>query len=301
MSSLTTVYVIGAAGQLGTALLRSPAVPGGATVRGLGSTDVDITSAASVDRALADLRAGDVVINAAAFTDVDRAETAPEDAYAVNADGAGNLARAAARAAAELIHVSTDYVFASAAPHRPLEPDDLADDARAATVYGSSKRAGERAVLAAHPAALIVRTAWVFTGVPPVRDFVTTMTRLAADGASPNVVDDQRGSPTYAPDLAAGLWELTGHLIGGRSVERRVLHGTNAGEATWCDLARAVFAAVGADPDRVNPCTTAEFPRPAARPAYSVLSNESWLAAGLTPLRDWRAALSDALGAARSG
>ncbi|MCF8570582.1 dTDP-4-dehydrorhamnose reductase [Gordonia sp. HY002] len=302
----STVYVIGATGQLGSALLASRAVPAGVRVVGLGSSDVDITTIASVRSALADLHGGDVVINAAAFTDVDGAETSREAAYAVNADGPANLAAATAAARAHLIHVSTDYVFGPAASGSrpwasPLEPSDLRDDAQPDTVYGASKLAGERAMFAADPNGVVVRTAWVFTGRAPVRDFVTTMRRLEGERDELTVVDDQRGSPTYAPDLAGGLWELVARMLAGRSHGGSVLHATNAGEATWCDLARAVFTILGADPERVKPCSTEQFPRPAPRPPYSVLSAKSWEHAGLTPLRDWRDALRNALVAPTSG
>lgn len=306
MNSPSTVYVIGAAGQLGTALLASRAVPADVRIVGLRSSDIDITSNASVRSALADLRDGDVVVNAAAFTDVDGAETSRDVAYAVNADGPANLAAATAAARAHLIHVSTDYVFGRPTSEHgpwasPLEPSDLRGDAQPDTVYGASKLAGERAMAAADPNGVVVRTAWVFTGRPPVRDFVTTMCRLEGERDEITVVDDQRGSPTYAPDLADGLWELAASMLAGRSHGGSVVHATNAGEATWCDLARAVFTILGADPERVKPCSTEQFPRPAPRPPYSVLSAKSWKQEGLTPLRDWPDALRDALGAPTSG
>ena len=285
-----TVYVVGAAGQLGRALAATR--PGSATMVGLTSADIDITDADSVRRALADLRRGDVVINAAAYTNVDGAESDADRAFAVNATGAANLAALTAAADARLIQVSTDYVYGAVEDAEPLEPEDLDDSTPPATVYGVGKLAGERAVLDADPDSVVVRTAWVYTGAEGARDFVGTMRRLAGGDDPVSVVDDQRGSPTYALDLAAGLWQLSEQGSGGL----RVLHATNAGEATWYDLARAAFAGVGADPDRVTPCTTEEFPRPAPRPPYSVLSGRSWAEAGLTPLRDWRDGLAAALG-----
>ncbi len=289
------VYVIGAAGQLGSALLdASASPPPGVHIRGLTSSDIDLTSDDSVRNALADLTRGDVVINTAAFTDVDGAETSSERAFAVNADGPRRLAQLTAAAGARLVHVSTDYVFGPDVPHRPLTPSDLV--APPATVYGSSKLAGERAAVAADPTTTIVRTAWVYTGRAPSRDFVTTMRSLEAQRDTITVVDDQTGSPTYAPDLAAGLWEIVDRLTDDPDrVAGKILNATNSGHATWCDLAREVFTGIGADPGRVHPCTTDEFPRPAPRPAYSVLSGQAWSDAGLTPLREWRAALADAL------
>ncbi|GEE02064.1 NAD(P)-dependent oxidoreductase [Gordonia spumicola] len=290
------VYVVGAAGQLGSALLSSRATPDDVEVRALRSSDVDLTSDESVRSALSGLRRGDRVINAAAFTDVDGAETEREAAFAVNADGPRRLAEQTARAGARLIQVSTDYVFGPDVPYRPLRADDLG--AAPTTVYGASKLAGERAATAVDPSTIIVRTAWVFTGRPPVRDFVTTMIALEAQRDELTVVDDQTGSPTYAPDLAGGLWEVARRAD---SIAGDVLNATNSGEGTWCDLARAVFSEMGADPERVRPCTTDEFPRPAPRPPYSVLSGRAWADAGLRPLRPWRAALAEALGGRRSG
>ncbi|MDY6808316.1 MAG: dTDP-4-dehydrorhamnose reductase [Actinomycetota bacterium] len=292
-----TIFVIGATGQLGTALQAEPAAPDG--LRALGSADIDIADAASVSTALADLGPGDVVLNCAAYTDVDGAESDSAGAYAVNRDGPGNLARATRAAGAWLIHVSTDYVFAGAAatttgPRRQVayEPDDVSGTPE--TVYGASKLAGEDLARELDPAATIVRTAWVYTGGPDSRDFVGTMRRLEASRDTVSVVDDQTGSPTYAADLAAGLWELVARGHDPR-VAGAVLHATNSGSVTWFAVARAVFAELGADPERVHPCTTADFPRPAPRPAYSVLSGDAWVQAGLTPLRDWRSALHAAV------
>lgn len=283
-----TTYIIGAGGQLGRALLSCR--PDGRAVRALTSADIDITDADSVRAALAGLHPGDVVINCAAYTAVDAAESDAERARAVNRDGAENLARITAEVGARLIQVSTDYVFSGAVQAAPFEPDDVA--ASPATVYGVTKLEGERAVLAADPRAVVVRTAWVYTGADGDKDFVGTMRRLERERAHVDVVDDQTGSPTLAPDLAAGLWELAAHPDPPHGV---VVHATNAGAATWFDVARAVFAEIGADPGRVHPCTTADFPRPAPRPAYSVLSGASWAAAGLTPLRPWRDALRAAV------
>lgn len=300
-----TIWILGAAGQLGTAL-RSRA-PDGVEIRALSSADIDLADADSVASALATLRAGDVVLNTAAYTAVDAAESDADAAWAVNAVAPGLLADATAAANAWLIHVSTDYVFGDAvagtaapgAVQRPMrttpyEPGDDADSLPPATVYGASKLAGERAALAADPTATIVRTAWVYTGGPDSPDFVGTMRRLERSRDTITVVDDQKGSPTYAVDLADGLWEL---VAGGRRppVAGKILHATNTGAATWYDVAREVFTLVGADPARVRPCGTDDFPRPAPRPAYSVLSPRAWEGAGLTPLRGWAAAVTAAV------
>ncbi|MEO9328210.1 dTDP-4-dehydrorhamnose reductase [Gordonia aurantiaca] len=303
--STPTVYIVGAGGQLGTALQeRSATAPEHIVWRPLTSADIDIADETSVAAALGDLGPEDVVINCAAYTDVDGAETDRDGAHRVNVTGPAVLAERTAAAGAWLIHISTDYVFpgtpleerGDGAVERPdgYEPDDVSGVP--ATVYGATKLAGEHAALEADPRTTVVRTAWVYTGGPESRDFVGTMRRLEASRDTVSVVDDQLGSPTYCIDLADGLWELVAK--GPRpEVTGAVLHATNAGRATWFEVAAAVFAEVGADPARVLPTTTAEFPRPAPRPAYSVLSGRSWVAAGLTPLREWRAALHAAIAA----
>ncbi|RSN36485.1 dTDP-4-dehydrorhamnose reductase [Amycolatopsis sp. WAC 01416] len=226
-----------------------------------------------------------VVINAAAYTAVDAAETDEARAFAVNADGPRVLAAACSSRGVPLIHVSTDYVFAGDATS-PYETDDLLGPLNA---YGRTKAAGEDALLGSGARSWIVRTSWVYgkTGA----NFVKTMARLEKERDELSVVDDQTGSPTWSRDLAAGLLELAGRVAAGDGPARRVLHCTGGGSTTWCGFARAIFAELGADPARVKPCTTAEFPRPAARPAYGVLSNASWREAGLTPLRGWSDAL----------
>ncbi|MEU2253185.1 dTDP-4-dehydrorhamnose reductase [Nocardia xishanensis] len=275
------LVVIGAAGQVGRELLRLAP-----NARGYRRADLDITDADAVRAVIAP---GDVVVNCAAYTAVDKAESDPDAAFAGNETGPAVLAAACARADARLIHLSTDYVF----PGTQSAPYDTDDSTGPATVYGRSKLAGERAVLDSAPHAHVVRTAWVYTGRD--NDFVATMLRLERERETVDVVNDQIGSPTYAADLAAGLLELVA-----RPGAPRLLHATNAGVASWFDLARAVFEEVGADPERVRPCDSTAFPRPARRPAYSVLSDRSWVTAGLAPLRDWRSALHDALRAARA-
>ncbi len=291
------LVITGAGGQLGT-LVASQAGHEGRDVLARTSSEWDITDPVTASRII---QAGDVVINCAAYTDVDGAEQDEARAYAVNAAGPENLARACARTGARLIHISTDYVFSGDfssvtgdAQPRPYEPDDPTGPQG---VYARSKLAGEQAVLAALPAsqAVVVRTAWVYTGGIGRSDFVAVMQRLAAGDGPIKVVDDQTGSPTYAADLAAALRELADSFP---DVEGRVLHAANEGVVSRFEQARAVFEESGADPQRVQPCTSDEFPRPAARPSYSALSGRSWAAAGLTPLRPWRSALNAALNAA---
>ena len=285
-ATVANILVTGAGGQLGRQILdlASGGDRTGRTV-GVGSAELDITDTSAVADAI---EPSMIVINCAAYTAVDAAETDIDRATAVNTDGPRNLARACAASGARLVHVSTDYVFDGKAT-TPYEPDDAPAPQ---SVYGRTKLAGERAVLAELPTANVVRTAWVYTGTGT--DFVATMRRLERERDVITVVDDQIGSPTYSRDLAAGLLEVAASPVTGS-----ILHSTNAGTASWFDLARAVFAGVGADPERVRPCSSAEYVRPAPRPSYSVLSGAAWERAGLTPFRGWRDALGDALQSAR--
>lgn len=292
MSAPLAALVVGAAGQLGSDLVRVLSATPTAAVTGLRRRELDVTDGSATPAAVAgwahraraiDPTARLVVFNAAAWTDVDGAEADEDGARAVNATAPGVLAAACADTGAALVHVSTDYVFAGDAT------TPYAEDAPPAprSAYGRSKLAGERAVLAATPAAYVVRTAWLYGETGP--NFVKTMARLARERETVSVVDDQRGAPTWAKHLAAGLVRLAGS-----DAPYGLYHCTNAGATTWYGLARAVFAELGADPDRVHPTTTAQFPRPAPRPAYSVLGDGVWRAAGLAPLPDWRSALSEA-------
>ena len=281
------IVITGAGGQLGSCL-AAQAADQGRDVLALSSSQWDITDPAAAERIV---KSGDVVLNCAAYTDVDGAESARAAAHAVNAAGPEHIARACARAGAQLIHVSTDYVFngdfGGAAPH-PYEPSD---ETAPQGVYGRSKLAGERAVLATLPAAVVVRTAWVYTGGTG-KDFVAVMRRLAASDGPVDVVDDQVGSPTYVGDLAAALLQVVDDRVPGP-----VLHVANEGVVSRFGQARAVFEECGADPARVRPVSTAHFPRPAPRPSYSALSTRQSAAAGLRPLRHWRAALIASLAA----
>ena len=272
--------VTGAGGQVGhrvAALLRDVGTPVVAPTH----AELDVTDRDAVDALVAEHRP-EVVVNAAAYTAVDAAEQDEQSADRVNHLGPRYLAEALARHGGRLVHVSTDYVFDGTA-NRPYEPDDPTGPRSA---YGRTKLAGEQAVRAALPdRAHVVRTAWVYGGPNP--NFVDTMRRLERERETVDVVADQIGSPTWAADLAAALVELgRADLPGG------VLHYVNAGQASWYDLAREVFRLAGADPSRVHPVDTAAFPRPAPRPAWSVLSTKAWTAAGLTAPRPWQDALA---------
>jgi len=268
--------VTGAAGMLAHDLLPRLA-NAGHDVTALRRADLDVTDAAACEAAV---EGHEVVANLAAWTAVDDAETREPEAFAVNAVAAANLAAACARTGARLVHVSTDYVFSGDAttPYAvdaPIAPR---------SAYGRTKAAGEWAVLAHCPSALVIRTAWLYGAGGA--NFAATMARLAGERETLSVVDDQRGQPTWTVDLADALVRLVESDAPGG-----IWHGTGSGETTWFGFARAIFEELGLDPERVTPTTTDAFPRPAPRPAYSVLGHERWSDAGLEPLADWRDAL----------
>lgn len=274
--------VTGAAGMLGTDLLAVLAGAGVDDVTAVDRPELDITDAAAVDAAVTGY---DVVANVAAWTAVDAAEEREADAFAVNAVGPANLARACANSGARMVQISTDYVFSGDAD-KPY-PEDAPIAPRSA--YGRTKAAGEWAVRAELPGRhWILRTAWLYGVAGP--NFVATMARLERERETIDVVDDQRGQPTWSRDLATRIVAVVG-----AQAPSGTYHATSSGETTWYGLARAVFAHRGADPDRVRPTTSEAFVRPAPRPAYSVLGHDAWAAAGLPPLRPWDEALADAV------
>jgi dTDP-4-dehydrorhamnose reductase len=273
------VLVVGANGMLGGDVVRL-AADRGWEVTGLDLPEVDITDVDSCRRAVA---GHDAVVNCAAWTAVDAAEEAEGAAFTVNAVGPAHLARACAEVGARLVHLSTDYVFPGDLPPGSGTPYGEDDPVGPRSAYGRTKAAGEWAVRAYLPDRhYLVRTAWLYGRDGP--SFVHTMRRLAlADGAPVRVVDDQHGQPTWTADVADRILALleTGAPAG-------TYHATSSGVATWFDLAREVFALVGADPGRVHPVPTSEYPRPAPRPAWSVLGHRGWGTAGLEPIGDWR-------------
>jgi dTDP-4-dehydrorhamnose reductase len=275
--------VTGSGGMLGCDLVAALAGCG-EDVIGLSRKELDVTSEATVTGALADCRP-DVVVNCAAWTGVDDAEAHEDEALAVNGAGAANLAAAVAAGNAapgcRLVHVSTDYVFAGDAA-TPYAEDGVPGPR---TAYGRTKLAGEQAVRELLPqAGTVVRTAWLYGAHGP--NFVATMIRLEGERRTVDVVADQRGQPTWTADVARQVIALVGS-----GAPAGIYHATSSGVATWFELAREVFLLLGADPDRVRPTTTDAFPRPAPRPAYSVLGHDAWAAAGLEPIGDWRISL----------
>ncbi|MFH9007973.1 dTDP-4-dehydrorhamnose reductase [Streptomyces afghaniensis] len=278
--------ITGAGGMLGHDVVEE-LTRRGEEVAGLDRAALDITRPAAVDTAVRDHRP-DLVVNCAAYTAVDDAESDEARALEINGAGPRLLARACAAHGARMIHVSTDYVFSGEARTTPY-PEDHPTGPR--TAYGRTKLAGERAVLEELPgASAVVRTAWLY-GVHGA-NFVRTMIGLEARRDTVDVVDDQRGQPSWSADVAERIADL-GVRLGPDA--HGVFHATNSGEATWYELAREVFALVGADPDRVRPTSSAAFPRPAPRPAYSVLAHRRWQEIGLPLPRDWRSALHEAL------
>ncbi|WP_211192562.1 dTDP-4-dehydrorhamnose reductase [Actinoplanes sp. TBRC 11911] len=268
--------VTGAGGMLGRDLQRVLAERGETDVVAATRHDLDITDADAVRRAVEGV---DVVLNAAAWTDVDGAEEAEREATAINGHAVGALAEAAGK---RLIHVSTDYVFDGTAT------TPIAEDTEPAPLnaYGRGKAVGEQAVLS--HGGYVVRTAWLYGEHGP--NFVRTMLRLGAERDTLDVVEDQQGPPTWSYALAGQLVALA------RSdAPSGAYHGTAAGSTTWFGLARAVFEEAGWDPARVRPTTSDRFVRPARRPSYSVLAHDRWSGTGVSPLPGWRAMLTEAM------
>lgn len=285
------LLVTGAGGQLGTDV-RLAAEAAGDDVLAVARADVDVTDRDAVLGAITSWRPH-VVVNAAAWTAVDACESDPERAYVANALAVRWVAEACDRVGAHLVHVSTDYVFDGTLerPHREW------DTTNPLSVYGASKLAGEREALALGASAAVVRTSWVCG--EHGNNMVKTIMRVADGGDdTPGrmaFVDDQRGHPTFTADLAPLLRRL--------AVDRRsgVIHATNQGAVSWFEFARAVMAGIGRPPEIVRPISTAEFdpPRPAPRPANSVLDNAVLRSAGVPLLRDFREPLAELIAALR--
>ncbi len=286
---MTRWLITGGSGMLGRELAEQLffGVPApGKTQRevfAVGRDELDITDPAALKSAVAGV---DVVVNAAAWTDVDGAESSEAGATAVNGTAVQHLASACADSGSRLLHLSTDYVF----PGDATEPIPESAPTGPVNAYGRSKLVGERAVLETLPErGYVVRTAWLYGKYG--KNFVATILNAARDRDVLDVVDDQRGQPTWTRALARQLIALGEAALSG-DAPAGAYHGTCSGETTWYGLARAAFELSGLDPERVRPTTSDRFPRPAPRPSYSVLGHERWAAAGLDPLPDWRESLS---------
>lgn len=277
------VLVIGNRGQLGSDVIEVLERNHGLAVLGIDYPDIDITDPVSTELVFGGFDP-DFVINCAAYTAVDDAESDEEAAFAVNGLGPRLVAQECRKAGAWLVHVSTDYVFDGTAAS-PYAEDATPDPSGA---YGRTKLAGELGVQETIPDShYLVRTAWLYGRNGS--NFVKTMLRLEKERDTVSVVTDQLGQPTYSRDLA----EHIGLLLD-RHPAPGTYHGTNAGEVSWYDFAREIFLLAGADPDRVMPTTSADFERPAPRPAYSVLGHERWFEQDLPEMRPWREALETA-------
>ncbi len=279
-----TWLITGGSGQLGIALSEE-LDSRGLMFTAFSSGDLDITQSQLLLDSVSQV-SPTVIINCAAWTDVDAAETSETQASKVNSYGAENIALAAKNCGAKLIHVSTDYVFSGEGE----TPWQVADEIDPQSVYGRTKADGEGRVLKTYPeSSSIVRTAWLYS--PWNKNFAKTMTHLAliADGEV-RVVNDQVGQPTSAIDLAKQLVELSLS-----SSPAGIYHGTNSGQATWFEFAQEIFKLSGADVNRVIPVLSREYLRLAKRPSYSVLSHDSWAKSTIKPMRDWRIALAEAM------
>ena len=277
------VLVIGCNGQLGSALMPVLARNRSLAVLGIDYPDIDIADPHSIDLVFGGFDP-DFVINCAAYTAVDDAESNEDMAMRINGLGPRYLADECRKSGTWMVHVSTDYVFDGSATS-PYAEDETPSPASA---YGRTKLAGDQAVQELLPAShYLIRTAWLY-GLQG-SNFVKTMLRLEKERDTVSVVTDQVGQPTYAADLATQIG-----LLLDRHPAPGTYHGTNSGEVSWFEFTREIFRLAGADPDRVLPTTSAEFVRPAPRPAYSVLGHDRWMQEGLPEMRPWREALEQA-------
>ena len=284
------LLIAGWHGQLARALIEAAPAERDIEAMAIGRPGLDLVRPGTIHAALAESRP-DVIINSAAYTAVDKAESEPDAAFALNRDGAALLAEAAARRGAAIIHVSTDYVFDGRKTGAWSEDDPTGP----LNVYGRSKLAGEAAVRAANPRHVILRTSWVHG--PHGTNFVRTMLRLARDRPELRVVDDQTGSPTYAPHLAGAILAVARAIVArGAATPFGTYHLAGSGTTTWCGLARetmVVSARLGGPSVPVQAITTADYPTPAARPRNSVLDCGRIAQAFDVTLPDWRIGVGD--------
>ena len=279
-----TWLITGASGQLGLAL-QEELTRRGKVFTAANSSELDITKPLSVNELVSVINPN-VVVNAAGWTDVDGAESNESAAHSVNSLGPQNLAIAARKVDARLVQISTDYVFSGDAS-TPWSENAASNPQ---TVYGSTKSKGENFVLTSLPLnSYVVRTAWLYS--PKGKNFAKTMVNLALNQLGEvRVVNDQIGQPTVAGDLAKQIVELVLS-----EAPAGIYHGTNSGQATWFEFAQEIFRLAGADVARVIPISSSEFPRPAKRPAYSVLGHDAWAGTSVSAMRNWKIALEEAM------
>jgi dTDP-4-dehydrorhamnose reductase len=276
--------ITGGSGQLGLAMQKELSYRGVDFVAS-NSSELDITKPLIVNQLINFIKPS-VIVNTAAWTDVDGAETNRTAAYSVNALGPQNLAVAASKIGARLVQVSTDYVFSG----EYATPWNENSAHNPQSQYGLTKSQGEKLVQAALPAdSYVVRTAWLYSA--DGKNFVKIMTNLAMNSTDEvMVVNDQLGQPTFTEDLARQIVEL---VLSGAPVG--IYHGTNSGQVTWFEFAQEIFKLAGAAVSRVIPVYTSEYPRPAKRPSYSVLGHDAWANTTVPVMRDWRIALAEAM------
>ncbi len=285
------IAVTGTAGQVVTSLLERGKAAGHEVIA-VGRPDLDLADPASVARVL-EAAKPDVIVSAAAYTAVDKAESESDLAFAVNGAGAGAVAQTAKKLGVPVIHISTDYVFDGMLDRPYVETDPTGPTG----VYGASKLAGEQAVLAAHDDSVVLRVAWVYS--PFGGNFVKTMLRLAADRDELGVVGDQVGNPTSALAIADGILQVATNMVANGSPELRgIFHMTAQGEASWADFAEGIFAASaarGGPSASVRHIGTANYPTPATRPANSRLDCTRIAQAHGVTLPDWRTSLDEVM------
>ena len=292
MSQRSSILVAGKSGQLARCLAEEAALRG-VPLMSAGRPELDLADAESVERAVAAV-APRAIVNAAAYTAVDKAEAEPALAFAINEAGAARLAGAAARHGVPFVHVSTDYVF-DGASERPYREDDTPAPLN---VYGRSKLAGEIAVRNACPSSLVLRTSWLYSRFSG--NFVTSMLRLSSTHDRVRVVDDQHGAPTATADLARAILDIVERLAAaeGKAGRGGVFHLTASGETSWHGFAKAIVDLMPAEGKKctaVEPITTAEYPLPAKRPAFSVLSCEKLTRTFGLQLPAWEESLKQVL------
>lgn len=274
--------ILGGDGQLGRAMSDELARSNTEFIS-LSHTQLDITNQNDIDSFFT-RELPNVVLNAAAWTNVDLAESQEGEAFLVNAHGPKLLAETCAKFDAKFVHISTDYVFSGISNSPWSETSDVAP----VSAYGRGKAAGERAVLDIYPrGSYVVRTAWLYS--PWGKNFVKTLLKLAFDGTgSIEVVNDQVGQPTSARDLSQQIRRM---ML--KNVSPGIYHGTNSGQASWFELAQKIFELAEVDCERLVAVDSSRFPRPAKRPTYSVLGHNHWAREGLNPMQSWQEALSD--------